>query len=276
MRFTLLALTVSLCACQKNNFPVYSLLGSLRVLTLQATGGPEVNPGASVTIQPVISDLNGGGRNLNVHVQTCVDPGIGLGVQPSCANPDSDTTTQFSSTTLGSNNTYTGLAPTFSVSVPNVTLPTPALQYNGVNYLVIYTISAVDGSSVTAFKRILVSDPSKTPKNQNPTFTSVSANGINLAASTAFSAATQYLVPTFGVGSESYQVMLPDGSLKSYTENVTTTWFISDGSMENDRTFGVDTNQWNPTGKPQSRDAVMVLVSHDGRGGEGFQILQFN
>lgn len=271
----LLLLLLSLCACNKNDFPQYIQLGPLRVLTLASTGNPEVNPGATVVLQPVISDLNGGGRTLSVNVQTCVDPGIGLGNLAICANPDTNTNSSFSSTTLGSNNVYTGLAPTVTVNVPNLTLATSLQKYNGINYLVIYTISAPDGQTVQAFKRIVVTDPTKPSPNQNPVFSGVTANGTALAASNAYSSVLQNITPAFSVGAENYQVMLPDGSFEFFAENLTTTWFISDGSMEFERTFAADTNQWTP-GKPSTRDAVLVLVAHDGRGGEGYQIFQFH
>jgi hypothetical protein len=249
----------------------------LRVLTIKALADQgEVNPGATVTLQPVISDLNGGGRNLNVTVQTCVDPGVGYGVQARCVTPDSTTTSSFSGTTLGANNTYTGEAPTFTVNVPALPLVRPLDQYNGIAYLVIYTISAADGSSVTAFKRIIVTDPSKTAKNKNPAISNVTANGAPLAPSNTYSAAGQDLMPFFSAGAETYQLMNADGSFTTQTENLTTTWFYTDGTMKFQRTFDADMNHWDPTPKGAGRGSALVVVTHDGRGGEDYQVFQFN
>src|SRR5205085_549270 len=102
----------------------------------------EVNPGTSVTLQPVVSDLNGGGRTLSVLVQTCIDPGISFGAPTHCGTIDSSTTSSFASGTLSANGTFTGLAPTISVSVPaaplNFVLAAANLKFNGVAYLVFY------------------------------------------------------------------------------------------------------------------------------------------
>ena len=174
MRLILCAMALLfLPTCGTSTLPTYVQLGDLRILTLQAQSNQsEVNPGTSgVTIQPVVSDINGGGRTLTVTVQTCADPGISLGAPPQCANVDSTSTSSFSTTTLSVNSTYTGLAPTVTVNVPasptNYAAATTVEQYNGVAYLVFYTLSASDGTSVTAFKRIMVSSPSKVTKNLN-------------------------------------------------------------------------------------------------------------
>lgn len=273
----LVSFFTGILSCGKNDFPLYTALGSLRVLTLKALSDQsEVNPGTTVTIRPVVSDLNGGGRNLNVTVVTCVDPGITLGAQAACPHPDSMTTSSFAGTTLGLNNTYTGEAPTFTVNVPSIPLISAVQKYNGVSYLVIYTISSADGSSsVTAFKRITVSDPSKTPKNSNPDITSISDNGMVLGTTNVYSGAVQNLTPSFSVNPEAYQIMGADGSFAPHSETYSSTWFYTDGTMEFQRTTNTDENQWTPA-RAAGRGAAIVFVSHDGRGGEDYQIFQFN
>lgn len=269
-------------SCNKNNFPLYVQLGGLRVLTLKALSNQsEVNPGTSgIVLQPVISDLNGGGRTLSVSVQTCADTNLS-GAPNGCANPDSTSTSSFSSTTLSSDGTYTGLAPTITVNVPaapaNYAAATSSEQYNGVPYLVFYTISAPDGSSVTALKRIIVSSPGKTPKNQNPAISGVTGNGTSLAASNTFGTSVYTLNISFSVGPETYQTMNPDGSTTTQTESLSTTWFYTDGSTEFDRTYDTDANQWTPpSSHPGGRAAVLVTVTRDNRDGEDYQIFSFN
>lgn len=272
--------TLSCSGCGIPNFTKFVQLGGLRVLTIKANT-PEVDPtGVSVQLTPAISDLNGGGRTLTVNVQTCADTGVSVGGAPACTNPDTNNTTTFSSTTLGSNNTYTGDGPVFTVNVPanpvNYSVAPAFMQYNGVAYLVLYTISAPDGSTVTALKRIVVSSPAKT-KNNNPAIGNVAANGAALAASNAFTSALLTLGISYTAAGESYQLMQPDGTLTTQTETLDTTWFYSDGSTEYDRTVNTDSNQWTPPDShPSGRAAVLGVVTHDGRGGEDYQIYNFN
>ena len=160
----------------------------------------------------------------------------------------------------------------------NYTIAPAYVQYNGVAYLVLYTISASDGSSVTALKRIVVS--SKGAKNNNPTIGSVSSNGAALSAfpgTNAFTNAVLTLAPSFSAGAESYQVMQPDGSLVGQTETLVNTWFYSDGSTQFDRTIAGDSDEWTtPESHPSGRAAVIVLTTHDGRGGEDAKVFNFN
>ncbi len=281
MRRLLLSLTIiCLVGCNKTDLPLYVKLGDLRVLTLKADQS-EVNPGTSVTLQPVISDLDAGGRTLTVTVQSCIDPGVSVGALPQCLHPDSSTSSTFATSTLSSNGTFTGLAPSFVINVPaapaNYVAASPIAKYNGVIYLVIYTITAPDGTSVTSFKRLIVSDPSKTQKNANPAISSVTVNGTALAATTTFSSAGMDFNPIFSVAGESYQMKRPDGTLVSFSETLTNTWFYTDGSSKYFRTLGTDSDHWDPpSAKPTGRAAAVVLVSHDGRDGEDFKIFEFN
>jgi len=275
-----LLVTLSLSSCSRPSFSNFNQLGGLRILTIEALSNQsEVNPGTTVTLQPVVSDLNAGGRTINVTIKACVDPGVDIGADPECINPDITSTSSFSTTTLSSNGTYTGEAPTFTVTVPAAPanyVNAPAYeQYNGVSYLIIYSLQASDGSTVTAFKRIMVSSPGKIAKNLNPNFASIAGNGVPLGTNNVYNAATLKLVPSFQNAPETYQVMNLDGSFSTQIETLTTTWFITDGSMQYQRTTNGDSNQWQPE-KPLTRGATMVVVSHDGRAGESYMILNFN
>ncbi len=270
-------------SCNKQNFTEFNQLGELRVLTIQALSDQsEVNPGTSVTLKPVVSDLNGGGRTLDVTIQTCIDPGVDLGKKPQCTVPDSTISSSFSTTTLGANNTYTGDAPSFTVNIPsaplNYIIAPLYVQYNGVSYLVIYTLKASDGTSVTAFKRIRISSPSKVTKNRNPAFSSISSNGNILNTNNIYNQNILELAPTFSVGPEGRQIMNADGSLRTDTDSILTTWFISDGKIKYQRTVNTDLNQWDlsDSKKPQNRGVVLVVVAHDGYEGQICSIFNFN
>jgi hypothetical protein len=291
-----LALATLLCllsACSSGTLPDYNILGALRVISIQASP-PEVDPSSSpsVTITPVVSDLNQG-RALSYTATGCIDPGVGYGAQPSCTGVPG-------AVSLGSgtippanldqaNHTNTGTAPTFSVTIPSTILATaPATTaFNGVAYLVVYTLIAAntDGSTsqVVSFKRVIASSAAKTPKNTNPTITGVNAGAQTLHAfinGLTFPLAggtTTMMGPAFSADSvESYQQQNNDGSFSTLTETLTTTWFVSDGTTTFYRTTGLDTDTWTlPTAQPATasgtaRTPVVVVVTRDGRGGESF------
>lgn len=283
LRLALFAgLVVALLGCGTNIFPKYTTLGDLRILTVIADP-PEANPGDTVTFTPVLSDMNGQGRIINYAVQACIDPGVGIGVTPGCQNPDlSSLQTGTVSIPAGASLTYTGPVPSFSLTMPDATtiLASRSLadQYNGVAYLVFYSISIPDGPSVDSFLRVIVSSASKTPKNLNPVMTSVDLNDgpvtgvISMPLSPADFRATAPASST-----ETYQVMQKDGSFTAQSEELITTWFISDGEFDFSRTIGSTENLWSPPdSKPATRGLVMVAVTRDGRGGAAFRKIEMN
>lgn len=285
---------LSLCflsACSSGTLPDYNILGALRVISIQANP-PEVDPTGSptVTLTPVVSDLNLG-RALSYSAVGCIDPGVGYGAQPGCAT---------GAATLGSgtipvgnldpsHHTNTGTAPTISVPIPSTILSTAnaATAYNGVAYIVVYTLIAAnsDGSTsqVVSYKRIIASSAAKTPKNTNPTITTVSVGSqslqdyLNSLVFPLAAGTTALMGPTFSPGSaESYNQQNADNTFSAKVETLTTTWFVSDGTTTFYRTTGVDTDTWTPpTAQPANsigttRTPVIVVVTRDGRGGESF------
>jgi hypothetical protein len=279
-----LLLLAGLSGCSSPNLPDYVQLGDLRILALDtvAPSQPEVNPGTSVTLQPIVSDLNGGGRALSFTVETCPDPGISYGATPTCqGTPDYQTTPAPITLTGVPNGTYTGLAPQFSITVPSTVLTgqSPVAQFNGVAYLVFYTVTASDGTTVQSFRRIIASAPGKTTKDSDPVITGVTGNG-NALSTTAVN--TMPTIPldlaiTYDPNATTtYQTMQSDGSLVSAVESFTTTWFFSDGSLDYDRSVGTGTDNWTPPSPPPAgRAAIFVVVTRDGRGGENYQFLSF-
>lgn len=290
-----LFLALLLPACGAGNLPDYIKLGDLRVLALQANT-PEVDPATSPIprITPVVSDF-ALGRPLTFSATGCIDPGVGYGAKPSCAGSASATLLDSGSVAPAD---YvppfnTAVAPAFDVPIPPTILTdrNPIDQYNGVAYLVVYTLTATnaDGttSEVVSFKRIIASSALHTPKNTNPVLASVSAGAQALGAFvTALSfplASTEPvpLKPTFSAGSEeAYTLIGTDGTSRALQETLTTTWFISDGEMAFYRTTGTDANGWTaPATAPTTtggatRGVFFVVVSRDGRGGEDVEIFK--
>jgi len=275
--------SVSGGGCGTPNFPQYNVLGDLRIITI-VPDQPEVNPGTTVNFTPVLSDMNGAGRTLNYAIQGCIDPGVGIGASPVCNPPDASSIQSGTVTIpVGTSQTYTGSVPSFALTMPSSSTifanQSTQNQFNGIAYLIFYTLSVPNTStSVNSFLRVVVSATTKTPKNQNPTMSSINMNDV--ATSSVFSmptAATNFSAISPASASESYQTMNASGSLNASVEQLTDTWFISDGSFVYQWTNSNAENAWTPPSpKPTGRGMVMVVVVRDGRNGVAFQKIEMN
>jgi hypothetical protein len=250
--------------CTKDTFPKYIELNDLRVIALQ-TATPEVVPGTLLTIDPYVSDINNTAP-LTFIAEGCVD--ISYGAEPSCnGNPTMVSLGTGSAGTL-SGPTFTGSLTSFNATIPAAILVgrSAAETYNGVNYLITYAITNAQGKTVKSFRRIIVSDPSK-PKNSNPTVPAVFANGVSLGLLAP--GVAHEMTMTFGASSaETYNRMKTDGSMTTVTEELTTTWFITDGLMKFYRTSVADVNAYTtPESYPTTRSSFILVVVRDGRGG---------
>jgi hypothetical protein len=265
-----LSFCLLLSACGDDNFKKYVELGELRVLGLVASS-PEVNPGVNVTITPWISHVNNTGT-LRFSWQACVDPGISFGATPSCeGNPTATTIQSADVTILGAGDTFTGAADGFTVAVPGTILlgRSATDSYNGVNFLVIYKLTDSTGKAVTAFKRIVVTEATKTPKNQNPTITDVLADGLVFSS---LSAATKYNLSSQLSNPEAYSQKRTDGSLVARVETLQSTWFYTEGEVKYYRTLNTETNDYTtPQSFPVGRASFVILSVRDGRGGQSFR-----
>lgn len=269
----LLVLTLFLFSCQKDDLPEFNRLEGLRVLALQANT-PEVNPGANVTITPVISDIYS--NSLNYSVSACLDPGLSYGAEPSCeGNPSKVVIAPSTPLGLpGLAESWTGAADPFVVNIPATAIIFAGRSayevWNGVNYLVVYTLTNDSGKTVTAVKRILVSDSAKTAKNNNPVTTQVYADGVAL---TAMSWGAQFTLTTdlSNVSAENYVVQNKNSQTLAKTEALTTTWFVTDGETKYFRSTGTEGNFFKSPGQaPNRRSFYLLAITHDDRGGVSF------
>ncbi len=276
-RLIALAPLVFLAGCTSNSLPQYFNLGELRVVALEADH-PEVDPGATLTLTPLLSDLNGAGRALTYSAVACADPGLSLGALPTCdGRPDRVVIVENAAVTGITAPEYTGAAPAVPVTVPAALLQSrgPVERFNGVFYLVFYTVTPASGTPVTAVKRIVVS--SKAAKNANPGFTGASpilADGAPLT--TLPKAGVTLSVGVDPSAFEPYTLQFPDGTAQSTTETVSVSWFISDGDIDKQKTAAAETNAWTPPPTaPVSRKVTIIAVLRDGRGGEAHAVAQF-
>lgn len=272
---------IVVASCSDDTLPKYVELGGLRVLALRSdlatsgAGPAEFTPGDSVVVTPYVSDYRGGGRAISYSATVCLDPGVNYGATPSCNGVPGATTVAAGTVTLTGAVSSTGQADTFSVTIPATILSGRSSQdqYNGVNYLVIYRLTA-GADTVTAFKRLVVTQSGKT-KNQNPSLTSILANGSALGA---LPTGVVALSASYTAGSiESYTSMRSDGSTVAATEELVTTYFITDGTLKFYRTVNADTTTYTPPGAaPGDHSAIVVAITRDNRGGLSYRLHQLN
>ncbi len=279
---TMITAILGLTACDRQEFPKYNVLGGLRVLTVIADK-PEASPGDTVTFTPILSDVNGAGRTISYSVQACIDPGVGIGAEPVCTQPD-PTSLQSGTVVLpaGVSQTFTGPVSSFTLTLPDAATMFVGRRnrdlFNGVAYLVFYNISVTGGPSVNSFVRVLISDAAKTPKNLNPSSPVIEMNTIPMNDQTTIpTTSVDFRAVSPSDSIETYQFMSPDGSFKTITEELVTTWFVSDGTFDLMRTLGSSETAWTPPDPaPAGRGMVILVVTRDGHGGTSFRKLEMH
>lgn len=256
-----------LANCQDDKMPIYSELGGLRVLAIVASS-PDAYPGDTVTLTPYVSDILGSGMTFSA--EACADPGVSFGVNPSCTDQADRVSLGAGAVTapvVGDN--YTGaMTPTISVNIPAnfLTNRSPFEQFNGRVYLVVFTLTGASGNQVIAIKRIVVKASGAT-KNQNPVLSDILSQGVSLT--TYPTGQVVALAPTFSTGAETYVVLNSDLTQTTKTEELLTTWFITDGKLKNQRTLSTDAVEYKASDAlPGGRKSFIIAVSRDGRGGE--------
>jgi hypothetical protein len=268
-----------LTSCSKDTFPKYSSLDRLRILAIVANTPELQNPAAGITniqITPYISDIGGTG-DVQLTLQSCLDPGVALGATPDCN--DSATASSIQSITMSSASTITeglfgdpertGAPQSGAITVP-LQIPvnlldqfSQTLQYNGISYLI--TITATTSNNIVkSFRRILVSN--KAP-NSNPTLSDLLIDQTSLTQTP--SSGTHTLTFSTADTPESYQFLKGNGDYRSLQESYEITWFASEGTLNTYRATATEPVTWktttpNPT---PAHKPVVVGVLRDGRGG---------
>jgi len=273
---------LGLTACQENTLPKYEALGGLRILALrgdqgaQLSGQAEFAPGDSVVVTPYVSYYGVSG-SVSYTATACPDPGINVGATPSCEGVAGTVSIAAGSVALTGGGSNTGQANSFTVPIPSTVLDgrNPVDQFNGVGYLVVYQLSSADGRSTAAVKRLVVSGSAKTTKNQNPALTAITAAGSPLSSLPGGAVEVGVSYPT--TSRESYLAMLTDGNLEVRTEDLLTTYFITDGSLKYARTVNDQTSTYTPPpSAPTGHSAIVVAVVRDSRGGVAVSVVTLN
>jgi len=257
-----------LAGCSDDDLPDYYRLGALRILAIKA-GQSEVNPTSgpvSVSITPIVSDIAGAGRTLSYELQTCHDPGVGAGASPNCDHDPAKTSTS---------GTFTLTAPRFTEEIASSSVSVPADvfdgrsaadRYNGVPYLVVFSVTG-GGETVRSFRRIIATE--RTPLNAVADITSINSGGV---AITALPTAKAKLTPVINGTAETFTAQRADGSLESRTESLTVTWFIPEGEMKFSRTDSTGENEYTPPASPTG-SLFLATVLRDSRGGVSFKVV---
>lgn len=269
LQFFILLITCT--SCMSDKLPKYSTIESLRILALIAAN-PEVDAGGSTSITPIISDINET-NFLSFEAKACIPTSIS---DSSCAG--NSTSVTLASGNLNSGDMtrakyFTGAATAFTVNMPASSSIFQSRstqdQFNGLSYLVTYTVTNSSGTSVSSFRRIIAS--TRNPKNQNPVLNDLLNNGGSFGTSVPTSEVE--VSPSFGaVTSENFQVLTSSGDYRTDTEELVTTWFATDGNFKYTRTLASDKNLFTgPESSPTSRDAFIIAIVRDGRGGIAYK-----
>lgn len=273
MKKLIITTLVSVCifSCSKDDLPDFNKIEGPRVLAIIADK-PEANPGDTITITPVISDLNAT-TGVQDSIQVCIDLGIAYGASATCeGNPTKVVVQNHRTLTLpGVADNWTGAADTASFSLPLDAVifnqRSDQDKYNGVNYIIEYTLHSPSGLNTTSIKRIAVTEATKVSKNLNPVFTDIFANNIsmvNLPVGTVVSLTNNLT----NASAENYSIKDTQGNLKNYTEELTVTWFITDGETKYYRSLVGGVNEYTgPGATPTGRSAYILAVARDDRGG---------
>jgi hypothetical protein len=277
-----ISLVAVLCfsGCGESGLPKSWKLDRLRVLALVANT-PEVNPGATVTITPWVSDVQGVGRSLTYTAESCIDPGVSFGAEPTCqGNPSRVEIVKDAPITTLTAPSYTGAADTFSVVVPLSPIifagRNEVDQWNGVPYLVLYSLRTAEGVVIRSFRRILVSTPTKPTKNQNPQIQNQTTNDVVLTAGALVPGQATSLRVTLGaVGAETFVARRTDGSSVQSVEDLTVAWYSPEGSLKRTNVAQADPVEYTPTTLPELSYTLIVSVLRDGRGGSAVVVTQF-
>ena len=266
MKRLTLILIILFNGCGEDNFKKYASLNDFRVLGIVADKPEVSDTNETVALTVIASDIENEGRTITQKIEGCVDPGISAGEEISCEGAQKYQLIGESDVDLNAElggSFYTGALPSVNVTVPSDILSNRTVieQFNGVDYLIVYTFS-IDGSEVLqTFKRVKVS--SRVTKNSNPQITSLSSLSLN--------SDDQTLSVVINEDAESFTYLDLLGDQNTSSEVYYLSWFTSSGEIENSQVYVEEETKIN-LGSSLPDEAVVVVFLRDGRGGVDFQV----
>ena len=272
-KLLIIACVILISSCGEDGFKKYETLSTFRVLGIVANT-PEVSDNQStVTLTPIVSDIESEGRQISVEVVACLDPGLSRGAEVSCEGQSFRQVISYNggatvdlSTSLGGS-LFTGAMPTVDVSIPSNFLQGKSEfeKFNGVDYLVIFNFSSGGEQLLSSFKRIKVS--TRPVKNTNPSLGTVSSVEIE--------SENQELVVRNSSTKETFDFYSLSGNLEQKDEVMYLSWFTSNGEIDNAQIYADESSELTFDNDLPS-EAVIVVILRDGRGGSDFEIIYLN
>ncbi len=268
-------------SCADDTLPKYYDLGGFRILGIHVNT-PDVNETSLpsvVTLTPILSDLDSGGRAITVTVVSCIDPGVSFGAKPSCDGVSGATSpTQYNAvigaqgpgSSIFGSPSYTGtldVGGAITVTVPAGVLTgrSDIEKFNGVGYLITLTFQA-GSETIRAYKRITVFSGSGRVANTNP---DISSLGLTTLPTVETS-----ILPTLSLGTTTYQLMNQSGVVTNIDKKYFISYFVTDGTLKKSRTDVGEAALWTPpVTAPSGRPATVVGVIYDSIGGMDFVIV---
>lgn len=262
----MLALLLALISCGDEGSKKVEQLESFRILGAIASA-PEVTPGSAVSVQLLVSDVNGLTSTITGTYEGCIDPGISRGAQVRCDHDPNRISGNYTidfTTLTPSSDLRTGLnAASVSFNVPNNILAGRGSreQFNGVAYIIIFRFS-VDGREQISFKRILATN--RGSLNTNPSGADILLNGGSLSQAPMDG---DNLVASVSAP-ENFDFITVDGITEQRLEDQEVAWYVSTGEIDKPKSDIGDTVEY----KTDSAYTPMVVMAviRDGRGGMTF------
>ena len=119
-----------------------------------------------------------------------------------------------------------------------------------------------------AIKRIRLSTKANGDLNTNPSFSGIQSDNNSLSA---FPSSKSDFSLDAASAPESYEFKTFEGT-RTLQENMTTTWFSSEGEFKFSRTLKSESNEFDPDG---ADSGVFVAVYRDNRGGLSVEVISF-
>ncbi len=253
-------------SCGDDNFKKYSSLKGFRVLGLIANLPEVSDTNDTISITPILSDIENEGRSIKIKVEGCVDPGIANGEEIDCFGGQkyqlfSENLYDLSALLGGSY--FTGAITPINVTIPSGVLNGRSIfeQYNGIDYILVFTFFYEDKRILKSFKRIKVS--SRLEKNSNPTIDSVDA--------ILMTSSDQQLSINVSESPESFTFYDLTGKVATSSEVYYVSWFSSSGEIETSQVYLGEKTKIN-LGDSLPDELVLVVILRDGRGGVTYQL----
>lgn len=257
----LIILILFCLSCGDDNFKKVEKVESFRILGIKADF-PEVSPGTSVNLLPIISDVNGESQVISGSYEACIDPGISRGATVSCDHDTSKVEDEYDiviANLTPNADGRSGFSDPLSITIPNSILlgRSDREKFNGVGYIVIFRF-IVNDVEYKSFKRIIAT--TRNTLNSNPVADDILING---SVHSKAPSNGDVLKLKISNAPESYSVINVDGKLENRKESYQIAWYTDKGSFNLSKVLIDEPVEFEGS---EANNLTMAIV-RDGRGG---------